>query len=192
MINLTFKNMKNIFLSFCLLSSVSFMAQVNIGGTAVSSPSSSLEFGSDNKGIILPWVTAESDVTGAVNGTMVFDLTDYKIKVKKKTSGWTDLTRKAKSDVISGITNKNVDSSLQDALTDQPGAKVLIGGTPDTDTTPGILVLGDTNKAMILPKVSSPHLNIQSPEAGTIVYDTVKQQLAVFNGTVWSFWKAAP
>jgi hypothetical protein len=42
---------------------------------------------------------------------------------------------------------------------------------------------------MVLPKVASPHLNIISPSAGMIVYDTIKKQLAVYNGTVWSFWK---
>ncbi|WP_262907374.1 hypothetical protein [Chryseobacterium sp. LC2016-27] len=42
---------------------------------------------------------------------------------------------------------------------------------------------------MILPKVASPHLNIINPSAGMMVYDTVKKQLAIYNGTVWSFWK---
>ncbi len=46
-----------------------------------------------------------------------------------------------------------------------------------------------SNKAMILPKVASPHLNIKNPAPGMIVYDTDARQLAVFNGTVWSFWK---
>ena len=55
--------------------------------------------------------------------------------------------------------------------------------------TPGILVLADTDKAMVLPKVASPHLNIVNPAAGMMVYDTTSKQLAVFNGTVWSFWK---
>ncbi|WP_279195775.1 hypothetical protein [Chryseobacterium indoltheticum] len=60
-------------------------------------------------------------------------------------------------------------------------------GTPTA--TPGILVLEDTNKAMILPRVASPHLNIINPAPGMMVYDTTAKQLAVFNGTVWSFWK---
>ena len=62
-------------------------------------------------------------------------------------------------------------------------------GNPDTDPTPGLLVLADTDKAMVLPKVASPHLNIVNPAAGMMVYDTTSKQLAVFNGTVWSFWK---
>ena len=66
---------------------------------------------------------------------------------------------------------------------------MAIGANPTLDSAPGILVLTDTNKAMILPKVASPHLNIINPSAGMMAYDTVKRQLAVFNGTVWSFYK---
>ncbi|MCX8525315.1 hypothetical protein OF897_15460 [Chryseobacterium formosus] len=47
----------------------------------------------------------------------------------------------------------------------------------------------DTDKAMVLPKVARPHLTIQNPAPGMMVFDTVKRQLAVYNGTVWSFWK---
>jgi hypothetical protein len=82
-----------------------------------------------------------------------------------------------------------VDTTLQDPLTEKSTAKVAIGANGATDTTPGILVLTDKDKAMILPKVASPHLNIINPSAGMLVYDTTAKQLAVFNGTVWSFWK---
>ena len=183
--------MKNIFLILTFLSAATVSAQVKIGdGSPLSSQSVSLEFADGNKGMILPWVTSETAVTDAVNGTIVFDLATEKIKVKKKASGWTDLTTKNKTDVITGIPNKTVDSSLQNGLDDQPGAKTLIGGNAQTDTTKGILVLGDTNKAMILPKVIAPHINIKEPAAGMMVYDTAAKQLAVFNGTVWTFWKA--
>ncbi|WP_435524785.1 hypothetical protein [Chryseobacterium indoltheticum] len=37
----------------------------------------------------------------------------------------------------------------------------------------------DTDKAMILPKVASPHLNIINPAPGMMVYDTTAKQLAV-------------
>ena len=182
--------MKNIFLSLMFLTAMPLSAQMNIGGTTISSTSSSLEFGTGNKGVILPWVTSETAVTSAVNGTLIFDLATEKIKVKKKATGWTDLTTKNKTDVITGITNKTVDDSLQRNLDEKPGSKTLIGGNPANDTTSGILVLGDTNKAMILPKVVAPHINIKEPSAGMIVYDTAAKQLAVFNGTVWTFWKA--
>ena len=76
----------------------------------------------------------------------------------------------------------------QDALTEITTAKTIIGENP-LDATPGILVLSDTDKAMVLPKVASPHLNIKNPTPGMMAYDTDSRQLCVFNGTVWTFWK---
>ena len=174
--------MKNIVATLSLLFATTLSAQVAIGKATVSSPAVSLEFydNADNtRGIILPWVTSTAAVTGAVNGTIVYNTADRKVYVKYA-SGWRDL---------SVDTTGTVTTTLQDALSDLDTAKVLIGGDPATDTTPGILVLADTNKAMVLPKVASPHLNIVNPSPGMIVYDTTKKQLAVFNGTVWSFWK---
>ena len=174
--------MKNIVATLSLLFATTLSAQVAIGKTSISSPAVSLEFydNADNtRGIILPWVTSTAAVTGAVNGTLVYNTADKKIYVKYA-SGWRDL---------SVDTTGTVTTTLQDALSDLDTAKVLIGGDPATDTTPGILVLADTNKAMVLPKVASPHLNIVNPSPGMMVYDTTKKQLAVFNGTVWSFWK---
>ena len=174
--------MKNIVATLSLLFTTSLSAQVAIGKATVSSPAVSLEFydNADNtRGIILPWVTSTAAVTGAVNGTLVYNTADRKVYVKYA-SGWRDL---------SVDTTGTVTTTLQDALSDLDTAKVLIGGDPATDTTPGILVLADTNKAMVLPKVASPHLNIVNPSPGMMVYDTTKKQLAVFNGTVWSFWK---
>ena len=174
--------MKNIVATLSLLFAATLSAQVAIGKATVSSPAVSLEFydNADNtRGIILPWVTSTAAVTGAVNGTLVYNIADRKIYVKYA-SGWRDL---------SVDTTGTVTTTLQDALSDLDTAKVLIGGDPATDTTPGILVLADTNKAMVLPKVASPHLNIVNPAPGMMVYDTTKKQLAVFNGTVWSFWK---
>ena len=174
--------MKNIVATLSLLFATTLSAQVAIGKATVSSPAVSLEFydNADNtRGIILPWVTSTAAVTGAVNGTIVYNTADRKVYVKYA-SGWRDL---------SVDTSGTVTTTLQDALSDLDTAKVLIGGDPATDTTPGILVLADTNKAMVLPKVASPHLKIVNPSPGMIVYDTTKKQLAVFNGTVWSFWK---
>lgn len=164
---------------FSLLLFTSGFSQVAIGKTSVSNASVSLEFGSGNKGIILPWVTSAASVTGAVNGTIIYDVTDKKVKYQKSGS-WFDL-----SVDTTGI----VDTALQVSKVELPGAKVVIGVGGSSDTTPGILVLKDTNKAMVLPKVANPHLNIINPAAGMMVYDTVNHQLAVFNGTAWSFWK---
>ena len=80
-----------------------------------------------------------------------------------------------------------VDTHLQDSETEQNSSKVQIGGNPQTDTTPGILVLAATDKAMILPKTT--YNSIINPAPGMMIYDTSAKQLAVFNGNVWSFWK---
>lgn len=160
---------------------MSFKAQVNIGGTSMSSPSASLEFGSGNKGIVLPYVTSASDVVtaGVVDGTFIFDSTDKKVKLR--TNGqWFDFTNDETG---------NVDVNIQTAKTENVNAKAVIGSNANNDTTPGILVLSDTNKAMILPKVASPHLNIVNPASGMMVYDTSAHQLAVYNGSVWTFWR---
>uniref|UniRef100_A0AAU6WPQ4 Uncharacterized protein n=1 Tax=Chryseobacterium endophyticum TaxID=1854762 RepID=A0AAU6WPQ4_9FLAO len=157
---------------FSLLLFTSGFSQVAIGKTSVSNTSVSLEFGSGNRGIILPWVTSAASVTGAVDGTLIYDIADKKVKYLKSGS-WSDLTVDA-----TGV----VDTVLQASKVELPGAKMVIGTGGASDTTPGILVLKDTNKAMVLPKVASPHLNIINPSAGMMVYDTVKHQLAVFNG----------
>ena len=115
-----------------------------------------------------------------------------------KAGSWFDLTGdpifpitvkdESNNDVVFTQFN-NIDSSLQDNIKESDNAKAAIGINGDSDTTAGILVLTDTDKAMVLPKVASPHLTIQNPAPGMMVFDTVKRQLAVYNGTVWSFWK---
>lgn len=175
--------MKNLnIINFLLFSFLGF-SQIAIGKTTVSN-SVSLEFGNENRGMLLPWVTNTADVTGAVNGTMVFALNDKKVKVKY-VAGWKDLSVNASGTTVDPVTS--VDGVIiQNSAEENINAKVSIG-TPTS--TPGILVLEDTNKAMILPKVANPHQNIMNPAPGMMVYDTAKKLLAVFNGAVWSYWR---
>ena len=166
-------------LATCLFS------QVAIGKPSVTNTSVSLEFGNvvgnanTQRGIILPWVTSTASVAGAVTGTIIFDASDKKVKYYKDTDTspiWFDL---------SVDTTGVVDTSLQDSLTDRANAKVSIG-TPSS--TPGILVLEDNNKAMILPLVDK-YSSVVNPSPGMMVYDLSNDMLCVFNGKVWSFWK---
>ena len=161
--------------------SVFAFAQVAIGKDSVTNTSVSLEFGDDTtekKGIVMPWVTSAASVTGAVNGTIIYDISDKKVKYLKNGT-WFDLS----------IDTGNVVTTDQDSLNELASAKAAIGKDAATDSTPGILVLTDTDKAMILPKVATPHLNIKNPAAGMMVYDKTNRQLAIFNGTNWTFWK---
>lgn len=170
--------MKYLFLIIAAAFSSSLSGQVIIGqGKAnVSSPSISLEFGNENRGIVLPWVNSASQVSNVVNGTMILDITDRKVKVKLD-SGWKDLSKSSQN---------FINTTLQDGITDDNNAKVSIGALTNTA---GILVLEDSNKAMQLPMVASPHLNIVNPEPGMIVFDTVSKLVCVYNGSEWNFWK---
>ncbi|MFC3159451.1 hypothetical protein SAMN05443633_103366 [Chryseobacterium arachidis] len=177
--------MKKITIIIFAVFSGSIFSQVAIGKTSVSSASVSLEFGTANRGMILPWVTSAANVTGVVNGTMIYDLADKKVKVKYAAS-WKDLSiNAATGTTVDPVTS--IDGVLiQNSENENTTAKVAIGALT---STPGILVLEDANKAMVLPKVASPHLNIINPSPGMMVYDTTDKQLAVFNGTAWTFWK---
>ncbi|GGF10812.1 hypothetical protein SAMN05443634_11551 [Chishuiella changwenlii] len=153
-------------------------SQLTIGTPEASNSSVSLEFSeAENRGIILPYVEDKSAITES--GTLIYDVTDHKVKYLKD-SEWIDL-----SVDDSGL----ADISIQTTKTELPDSKMAIGNNADTDETKGLLVLTDTDKAMILPKVPEPHLNIIDPSPGMIVYDTTNRLLAVFNGSVWTFWK---
>ena len=161
-------------------------SQVAIGKSSISSPSVSLEFGNiagdanAQKGIILPWVTSASDVNGAVTGTFIFDASDKKVKYYKDTDTspiWFDLS----------VDNTGaVDTTLQSPITELTNSKVSIG---IPTSIPGILVLEDNNKAMVLPLVDK-YSSVVNPSPGMMVYDLSNDMLCVFNGTVWSFWKS--
>ncbi len=172
--------MKKIIISFIVPVAICVQAQIGVSRPDVANGSVSVQFSdAENRGLVLPYVVDKSGITQ--NGTIIYDTTDHKVKYLKDTNTWFDLSVDATGTANLGIQGND--------KTEQPGAKIAIGTTAGTDTTPGILVLSDADKAMILPKVASPHLNIINPSAGMMVYDTTKRQLAVYNGTVWSFWK---
>ncbi|WP_027383918.1 hypothetical protein [Epilithonimonas caeni] len=174
--------MKQILTSIGLTLSVVGYSQVSIGKNSLTNSDVSLEFAdTENRGLILPWVTSESDIVNGVDGTVIFDTSDSKVKVLNA-GVWQTLIVDS-PDLPTGI----VDTSLQKTKDEIASAKVVIGQTIDPDVD-GVLVLSDKNKAMILPKVASPHLNIINPAPGMIVYDTAAHQVAVFNGQAWSFW----
>src|SRR5690606_13996774 len=142
--------------------------------------------GLNTKGIILPAVTTLP--ASPANGTFVCDTTDNKVKVfyldadDGAVGSWHDLTGTEEagsfdySDILNHITN-----------TDDTGEGTIIGD--DESSAEGVLVLESSDKAMILPKVASPHVNVKSPYPGMMCYDTLTDSLAVFDGTNWYFWR---
>lgn len=192
----------NHFIIVAVLFFSNLSSQVAIGKSSLTANSAvSLEFydgvsPANTRGLILPWASTVSGTpnssylgfTSVVDGTLIFDIFDEKIKYRKD-GAWYDLTIKNKTDAIPGITNVTLDFTHQNSLEEKQEARVIIGSNAETDSTPGILVLSDSNKAMILPKVIDPNISIINPSAGMIVYDPAKRLLAVFNGTVWSYWK---
>lgn len=151
--------------------------------TAPSSPSSLLEFDdTKNAGLVLPYIYGEATVVSPVAGTLIFDYTTKKIKLRDNT-GWKDLTSTANNSNAISPTIINA----QNALTEDAGRKTVIGSK--TSAANGVLVLESPNKTMILPKVTNPAGTIANPSAGMIVYDPTNDYIATFNGTQWTFWK---
>jgi len=152
-------------------------AQVIITDEANPAPTNSsvlLEFGTANKGIILPSV---EEAPGAVGGTFIVNTTDGAVQYNDGT-GWVNLTD-AGDLVENPYTNDGTDT----------GEGAVIGA--ETTTKPGALVLESTTQALVLPHVADPELNVLSPVAGTMVYDTTSDALAVYDGQFWSYWAAS-
>lgn len=166
--------MKKIIHLLLLIPCIGF-SQVAIGKSEVSNPSVSLEFGTQEKGIVLPYVENKSAITEP--GTIIFDTTDNRIKVKKSGTEWIDFSGRDGSG----------DISIQTGKTEKTQAKAIIGAA--TSTADGILVLESSNKAMVLPKVTNPETKIVNPAPGMLVYDPVKKLLCVYNGSDWTYWK---
>lgn len=147
-------------------------AQLGIGTETITNSSVLLEFGGGNKGIILPAVANAPD---AVSGTFVFNTTSLSLQMLENGT-WINLTDE----------NEAIPHSFSNAGTDI-GEGVIIGA--QDSVKPGILVLESTTQALVLPQVVDPHLNMQGTIAGTMVYDTVSDTLAVFDGINWSYWR---
>lgn len=130
----------------------------------------------DKAGIVLPWVTTLPTGTALTGGVMLFDANLKKVVYYNDTA-WVDLSRKTGA----------VDLSIQASVPEAATKGTVVGA--ESSSVDGVLVLESADKALILPRIVSPHLNIVKPMAGTICYDTVKKMVCVYNGTEWTFWK---
>jgi len=171
--------MKKILIIICaVFAGLTANAQSSIGKVTVPDGSGILDFNTGGKsGIVLPWVTTLPTGTALTGGVMIYDGNLKKVMYYNGTT-WIDL---------SGHAGTTADLSIQNAVPESTIKGAVIGA--QSSTIDGVLVLESTNKALILPKVASPHLNIVKPMAGTICYDTVKKMVCVYNGVEWAFWK---
>lgn len=127
------------------------------------------------KGIILS--STSSDPNSASNGTFIYNSTDQKVKVKSNDQ-WIDLTDEG---------NSTATQTTYDTNAVEVGNGVIIGN--ENSTKVGALVLESNDKALILPKIFKPDLNVKNPYPGMICFDTDSNTLAVFDGSNWSYWK---
>ncbi|WP_312078919.1 hypothetical protein [Chryseobacterium sp.] len=194
--------MKKYIIAFCLPFSFVVFGQVTIGkaigSVAPASTSVSIEFGDATggvRGIVLPWATSETAVAtttpAPITGTIFFDSAVKKVKFGRAAtvgatavSEWRDLSLGALSPASTvGVPDTNTEVSTAKTI-------VAVNTTnAAANTTNGVLVLADTDKAMVLPRVNTI-ADIVNPSAGMMVFvtGTTPQQLAVFNGIQWSFW----
>jgi len=132
-----------------------------------------LDFASGTtKGIIIPAV--EALPTTPANGTFLYDKNAQIIKMYE-------------NDVWINLTDEGDNTNVLPYSGTDIAKQTVIGAT--STAVDGTLVLEATDKALILPKVASPHLNVPSPYPGMICYDTDAKALAVYDGLVWSYWK---
>lgn len=154
--------------------SVALLAQTAVGKQTVASPSAVLDFGSGTtKGIILPAV--ESLPTSPANGTFLFDRNDSIVKMYEN-GAWVELT----------LTGDDGDVVPYTAASSN-GKQTVMGA--QTTSVDGVLVLESTNKAMVLPHVANPEVNVKTPYPGMMCYDTVSKTVAIFDGTHWNYWR---
>lgn len=163
-----------IFSSILLALNLSVNAQVSIGKEQINGTSTLLDFydAPTNKGgLILPAITTLPQ--SPANGNFVFDTNTETVKVFQNNQ-WVDLSEAGDNTAIH-----------HNAVPEHGGGMIMGAGTSDAQ---GVLVLESPDKAMILPKVAEPHLNVKSPYPGMICYDTTSKALAVYNGSKWYYW----
>lgn len=158
--------------------------QVAIGKNTITNASVLLEFNNDlanKKGIILSSVENVNNALSATspssnNGTFLFDRSDDRVKMYENQS-WVVLSDPGSEAGITPNTSAETTES-QGAIIGEP-----------TSSAKGVLVLESSNKALVLPWIQNPHLTVLNPYPGMMCYDTTSRSLAVFDGTVWNYWK---
>ena len=188
-------------------------AQVIIGGvngTAANKTSVLLEFeAGQNKGIIVPYVRTLPTGNALVGGSIILDASTAGAARMKYynavTSAWVDLSGTGANSLSGDLTGANL-LPKQPTIAESTTSRAIIGNVPDpipANFPEGALVLNSDTKAMVLPTVGTiveggiTKVNVPNPSPGMMVYvintdDSAKKSLAVYNGTIWTYWKATP
>lgn len=173
--------MKSFKIFIALLAVGSVQAQVAIEQNYITNPAVILEFNDqwdevealrNAKGIVLP-IVSNLDAA-SVPGTVYIDAVDNQIKVV--TAAGTSLLSTASA---------AYDFVAPDPTVADVGEGVRIG---EEDSAPGVLVLNDPEKAMVLPVVESV-INVRNPQPGMWVYEHRSKAMAFFNGSVWTLYQ---
>jgi hypothetical protein len=176
------------FILSALFITTNLFAQVGIAG--VPRDGALLDFAEgaiDTKGIILPIVSLDVNLVYH-DGTLLVDRDDKIVKVRWNGS-WRELSDPGSFDPVVVNSQPRTTAAIlpTNVNTEDLTSKIVIG---DQNTNvDGMVVLESVDKALVLPYVEDPHLNIPMPVAGTVCYDTKAKAIAIFDGKVWSYWK---
>ena len=172
---------KNIYSIILCSVSVFSMAQVAIEKNTVEGASTLLDFyyaPANTNGIIISAVdnkdNALGTTTSANNGTFLFDKSDNKLKMYEAGS-WRTISETGEASAI--VANTSAEAA------DEQGT--IIGS--DTSEAKGVLVLESSDKALYLPRVFKPAINVKSPYPGMMCYDYYSHSIAIFDGKVWNY-----
>lgn len=182
------KIMKKFITFLTLIISNVLIAQMAIGKNSINGESTLLDFNTDQfntRGIILPAVVTtptfeitENDINGnhPNNGTFIFDRSSKRFKMFENNQ-W----------VLIGEREGNISALSPLRSTEEIGQGVIIGS--DQTDAKGVFILESPNKAIILPHIADPHINVRNPFPGMICYDTSSNTMAFFDGINWNYYQ---
>ena len=174
-----------------LLSNILF-GQIKIGNnTEITNSSVLLEFDNENgnniRGIVVPikYEDSQRAVDTTKNGTFIVDYSDNIFKVFSNDT-WVDLTSKdgnvLREPFRRSAETGNVGKGI--VITDDP----VIANDDNYVPNGGLELISET-KALVLPQIKDPHLNVNRPMMGFMCYDTTTKSIAFYDGTFWHYWK---
>lgn len=152
-------------------------AQISINTELPRSAATILDFKHDpnnTMGMVLPIV--DTTATTMIPGTLLLDKSDKRIKYKKENE-WVSLS------YVDGNLDQHIPNPSPDTM-----QSTYIGDTPNL-AVQGVLVLESPNKAMVLPNVKDPIINVKNPYPGMICYDPTTKALFLYDGRYWNIWR---